>query len=1073
MKHCLLLTPLLLLAACSPDGGPSLKIRHDSVTLSHIPADGSTLCLQVVGDNIIRVTALPEGKPSAKTGLMCDWMTRRRSRQIRLLRRPDTLWVEAPAIKARVLTKTGELAFYDGNGQLLLAEKAGGGRSFTPIEVDGYQGYSFRQVFESPDDEAFYGLGQHQSGEMNYKGRNESLYQYNTKVSVPFVVSSRHYGLLWDNCSLTRWGDWRDYASLEQFQLYDIEGQAGALTASYTDKRNGQMLLQRRESHINYEDLETVKDLPYQVNLSRAKVCWDGYLEPAESGLWHFRLHYAGYVRLWMDGEEIVTERWRTAWNPNQYKFVLPMEKGRRHRLHIEWLPDGGTSYLSLKALSPLPESDRQRMSWWSEMGRQMDYYVIAGATADEVVAGYRYLTGKAQVMPRWAMGYWQSRERYKTQQELVGTLAEFRRREFPIDNIVQDWSYWQEDQWGSHEFDSLRFPDPRKMVEDIHAMNGRLMISVWPKFYVNTDNYRALERIGGIYPRAVQDSIRDWIGRGYIGSFYDPFNGAARRLYWKQMAQRLLPLGIDAWWMDASEPDILSNAGMDYRKALMSPLAIGSSTEYFNAYGLMNARGIYEGQRSAEPDRRVFLLTRSGYAGSQRYGAAIWSGDIATRWEDMAAQITAGLNYSISGNPYWTMDDGGFCVEHRYERAREGSEDLEEWRELNVRWHQFGAFAPLFRSHGQYPYREPWHIAHEGHPAYQALLDYNRLRYRLMPYIYSLAGRCHWDDYTIMRPLVMDFPDDRTVRDIADEYMFGPAFLVAPVCEYKARSRWVYFPTGCDWYDFYSGQRYAGGQRVEVAAPYDRMPLFVRAGSIIPMGEDIQHTAQSQRHLTLAVYPGRDSRFSLYDDDGTSYDYEQGKCSWLDVSYTDSTGRVELAPRRGSVEDLRKKYSITVKVVGRDSVLTVGRVGIPSMLSGIPCLPAGSLQHRASVGRASRLFLHSLPGKIHFPWHTAQKNSWKFLSSCAVLRKKGDSNPRYGYPYDSLANCWFQPLTHPSGSKAEMPAWPFFNCGAKIMKRASCTKQKADFYLKNNYISERQNIYLCQRKERAGESRG
>ncbi|HOO43393.1 MAG TPA: glycoside hydrolase family 31 protein, partial [Bacteroidales bacterium] len=500
--------------------------------------------------------------------------------------------------------------------------------------------------------------------------------------------------------------------------------------------------LRRRESVLDYSDLEKVNNFPQEIPFNDAKIVWEGTVSSDDSGIHRFLLYYAGYTKVFFNGEEVVEERWRTAWNPNNYKFQVDMEAGKEYPVRVEWLPDGGVSYLALKLYTPVDPAEQEKQSWWSEMADMIDYYFIKGDNADDVISGYRLLTGKSQIMPKWAMGFWQSRERYKTSDELLGALNEFRKRGIPIDNIVQDWSYWPVDAWGSHEFDSERFPDPKAMVDSVHALNARIMLSVWPKFYHTTEHYKEFEEKGWMYTLAVEDSIRDWIWPGYIGSFYDAYAQGARELFWQQMEDHLYHLGFDAWWMDASEPDILSNASLEYRKALSTPTALGPSTRYLNAYALVNAQAIYEGQREEDPDKRVFLLTRSGFPGLQRYSTATWSGDIGTCWEDMKAQIPAGINFSISGIPYWTMDIGGFCVQRRFEQAREGSEDMEEWRELNTRWFQFGAFCPLFRSHGQYPYREIYNIAPEDHPAYKTMLQYNRLRYRLMPYIYTLASR-------------------------------------------------------------------------------------------------------------------------------------------------------------------------------------------------------------------------------------------------------------------------------------------------------------------------------------------
>ncbi len=735
----LLLAFAAFLASCSLKSWE--QTENGAVIRLKPVAEGSASLMKVsvVNDQVIRVTAVP-GKnfSDAKSLVVIDQET---APQFTVTEAEGVVTVASARVKANIAMATGRVTFTDENGNLLLQEKEGG-RSFSPIEVEGTTGYTMQQVWESPDDEAFFGLGQHQSDEFNYKGRNEVLFQYNTKVSLPVVVSNKNYAILWDNYSLSKFGDPRDYSGMDLFKLFNAKGEEGGLTASYyTNSDTADVFVQRNEQAIDYENLETVKNFPEGFRFSNSTIVWEGEIEPTESGLYHFKLYYAGYTKVWLNGELVVPERWRTAWNPNTYKFAKELEAGKRYPVKLEWKPDGGISYIGLKALSPRPEEEQNALSLWSEMGDQIDYYFIRGNNTDEVISGYRSLTGKSQIMPKWAMGYWQSRERYKTSDELLEAVNEYRKRNIPLDNIVLDWFYWPEDSWGSHEFDAARFPDPAGMVDSVHRLNARIMISVWPKFYYTTDHYKEFDTKGWMYRRATEDSIRDWVGKGYIGSFYDAYHPEARKLFWGQMKEHLYPKGFDAWWMDASEPDIQSNSSIEYRKALTTPTALGPSTKYFNAYALMNAEAIYNGQREADPDRRVFLLTRSGFPGLQRYSTATWSGDIGTRWEDMKAQISAGLNFAISGIPYWTMDIGGFCVENRYTRAQEGSADLDEWRELNARWYQFGAFCPLFRSHGQFPLREIYNIAPENHPAYTSMVYFNKLRYRLMPYIYTLAG--------------------------------------------------------------------------------------------------------------------------------------------------------------------------------------------------------------------------------------------------------------------------------------------------------------------------------------------
>ena len=911
-------TKFLCLAACAwltacTTGADKRTERGVIVTTG----DGTKVRVEAVTDRILHVSATP-GKFGTRESLTV--VHRGDVPAFSVESGEDAVTLRTAGASATVDRATGRVTVLRPDGSVVVEEHA---RSFAPIEVEGDRAWTIRQVFESPEDEAFYGLGQHQSDEFNYKGRNETLYQYNTKVSVPFILSSRNYGILWENYSLTRWGDPRDYAQLDEAFEMDAP-----LHAVYTDM--GGAVLERDERRLDYSDLDKVADFPEDF-LSRfygSTITWSGDLKAREDGVHRFILYYAGYTKVFVDGREVVPEHWRTAWNPNSVKFEVDMKAGQSCPVRVEWQPDGGVSYISLKALTPVAPEEQQRMSWWSELGDHVDYYVVVGDNPDEVISGYRTLTGKSPIMPKWAMGYWQSRERYKTQDELLDALAEYRRRAIGLDNIVLDWSYWEEDAWGSMEMDASRFPDPKGMIDEIHRQDARIMISTWPKFYVTTDHYKELDAMGAIYPQAVRDSIRDWIGPGYIGSFYDAYDPEARKAFWNMLSEHLFSIGMDAWWMDASEPDILSNASLEYRKKLQGPTWLGNSTRYLNTYALVNAMAIYDGQRGERPDQRVFLLTRSGFAGLQRYSTATWSGDIGTCWEDMKAQISAGLNFSMSGIPYWTQDIGGFSVKGRFERAVEGSEDMEEWRELNARWHQWGAFCPLYRSHGQYPFREIFNIAPETHPAYKSMVYYNRLRYRLMPYIYTLASRTWFDDYTIMRGLVMDFNGDTEVYGISDQFMFGDAMMVCPVHAYKARSREVYLPKKTGWYDFYTDAHLDGGGRFTAQAPYERIPIYVREGAIIPQGTQTVSTAEkTDGRLEISVYAGRDGAFVLYEDDGTSYGYERGLCARIPMAWNEAEGTFTLGAREGSFEGMAVSRPVEVRFIAPSGVRTVSTV--------------------------------------------------------------------------------------------------------------------------------------------------
>lgn len=908
---------LLTLFACNKKS--TYQIKSDGVWVT-LP--DHNIGLQVINENIIRVTATKSDSLSATESLsvieqsaFTGW---------KLEEGENELVLSTKRIRARLSLGSGEVVFTDTTGTILLQEKIGGGKKFKPVTFDNENFYEVQQVFESPADEAFYGLGQHQEGLMNYKGKDVSLFQYNTKISIPFLVSNKNYGILWDNYSLSKFGDVRPYKQLSALKLFSKTGEAGGLSATYVSKQDSsKIFLQRLDSVINYQFLEDQKKYPKDFPLFDGKVIWEGNMATTESGLHKFFLYYAGYIKVWVNGE-LKADHWRQAWNPGQIKLELNAEAGKQYPIKIEWLPDGGESYLSLTWQHNTPE-DQNRLSIFSEAADQIDYYFIAGNNMDDVIGGYRTLTGKAEIAPKWALGFWQSRERYKTQQELLDVAAEFRKRKIPIDNIVLDWSYWEVDKWGSQEFDLARFPDAEGMIKQLHEKyNLHFMISVWPKFYEGIDTYKEFDKNGWLYKEAINRQQRDWIGKGYVGTFYDAFNADARKGFWKLIHEKLHVKGVDAWWVDASEPDILSNASIADRKKFMNPTALGTSTKYFNAYPLQNAKGIYEGLRESDPNTRAFIFTRSLFAGSQRYAASGWSGDIAANWQDFRTQIPAGLNFALSGIPYWTTDIGGFSVERKNERAQ--GEDLENWRELNTRWFQYGTFTPLHRVHGQFPFREVFNLAPENHVAYKTIVYYNKLRYRLMPYIYSLAGKVYFDDYTIMRALVMEFPADKSVLNIGNQFMVGPALLIAPVTEYKARTWPVYLPQHeAGWYDFHSGKHFSGGQTITANAPLEQMPMFVKAGSIVPAGPEIQHTREKPADpITLYIYTGANASFELYNDEAVNYNYQKGEFEKITITYNQASGTLTLGERNGTYAGALPKRTFEIVWISKESPVGV-----------------------------------------------------------------------------------------------------------------------------------------------------
>ena len=872
--------------------------------------NGSVVRLEVLGPRIIRVSTSPDGVFNDRQSLAV--VTQEPGhKNVKVRRGLSHVTVSTGALAARVSKADGTVAFHGPGGELLTSS---GVPAFSPIEVEGKRAWSTTQRFSSTPDESFYGLGQHQAGELDHKGRPEELYQYNTKVSVPMVVSTKGYGLMFDAYSQSRWCSPEPYKQLgEVLELYDVNLSAGHLTGTYdpvatSGRDGGRHIFTQHEERLSFETEFDVNDFP--IDMDGAMVTYDGFIEAPVTGDYRFRQYYAGFQRTEIGGTEVMSRRWRPAWNPNSYKFTVHLEAGRKTPVHIEWEPDGKVSYLGLTVAPLQSAEDEAGVSFWSEFEPYADFYFIAGDSYDDVISGYRTLTGRAPVIPKWALGFWQSRERYATQDELVQTLARMRELHIPVDNIVQDWHYWEPDQWGSHEFDRTRYPDPEKMMDDVHAMNARLMISVWPKFYTNTEHYRELKEAGYAYTHAEEAGLTDWLG--HPQSFYDAYAPGGRQMFWRQIDETLYSRfgrKIDAWWMDASEPNLRDCLPMDYLKWLITPTALGPSTEYLNAYSIVNADGIYNGQRAVEPDRRVFLLTRSGFLGEQRYSTATWSGDIGTSWTDMRMQMAAGLGFSMSGIPFWGMDIGGFSVMGKFYDEK----NIDEWRELQTRWHQWGAFVPLFRTHGQWPGRELWNIAPEGSPCYESILASMRLRYRLMPYLYSLAAMVNRSDYTIMRGLPMDWPGDARVRDLSDQWMFGPAFMPCPVYEYKARSRSVCFPEG-GWYDFYSGEWIDGGTELTVDAPYERMPLYVRAGSIVPFGPEIEWCDElPAAEIRLYVYSGRDADFALYEDDGLTYAYEDGACSIIPMHWDEASRTLTLGAREGFFEGMLTERSFVV----------------------------------------------------------------------------------------------------------------------------------------------------------------
>ena len=811
-------------------------------------------------------------------------------------------------LRVSVDRESGAVSFADRDGRPLLSETKDG-RSLDPADVQGEKTFHIQQKWTAQDGESLYGLGQMQLGTVDIKGYDLDLWQHNTNVVVPFLVSSKGYGVFWDNTSFTRFGDLRPFSEIPAANLYDTAGKPGGLTLTAVDGDAPPSQTADISLHL----------------LSQADGCgnggapcprlkkqaWNGSIQAPTTGEYQFKAYSNGGIKVWLDGK-LVMDHWRQNWLTSNDQIRVHLEAGHHYPIRIENDPEQ-QSTLEFEWKTPPPDDNT---SLWSEVGDGIDYDFVYGPSIDKVIAGYRMLTGKATMLPNWVFGLWQSRQRYETAQQSLDVVQEFRKRNIPFDNIVQDWQYWRPDAWGSHEFDPTRFPDPDAWIKAIHAQHAHVMISVWGKFNPNTANAKEMLADGFLYTPNLKEHILDWIDQPY--TFYDAFNPGARKLFWSQIDSHLFSKGIDAWWMDATEPDLMpSPPTLDGQRTHMNPTYMGTGSRMLNGYALENSEGVYTGQREAAPNQRVFILTRSGFAGLQRYSTVNWSGDITSTWTAMTKQIAAGLGASISGLPYWTMDTGGYTMQRKFEQEPMTDANREEWRELNARWFEFSTFTPLLRVHGELRHREMWSLG-EGSPAFDAELKFDRLRYALFPYIYSMAGWTTERDYTMLRALVMDFPEDRTGRELNDEYMFGPALLVAPITQYQQRSRSVYLPSGAQWYDYWSG-RPAGSGTIVAAAPYDQIPVFVRAGSIIPYQPEMQYIGEKPADpITLYVYAGADGRFTLYEDQGTTFDYEKGAFSEIPIDWKESSHTLTIGERSGAFPGMLPQRTFRVVLVSR-----------------------------------------------------------------------------------------------------------------------------------------------------------
>jgi alpha-D-xyloside xylohydrolase len=728
--------------------------------------------------------------------------------------------------------QTGKLSYADKSGRIFLSEKEGS-RKLMPSSVQGEPCYIAGQVFESPADEFIFGLGQFQDGHYNLKSVTRQLTQVNSQIAVPFIYSSKGYGLLWHQYGLT------DYNPTDNF-----------------------ILLEKQEKPAEGEKLVEVTTTSGTQKVAQNQSLYTGKFSVTEDGEYSIFLNLGGMGNrhfVVIDGNTCIDQD--NIWLPPTAGVLLKLKAGE-HQVKIICKSDNNPA-LSWK----LTENST---TFQSPNAKMLDYVVFYGPSADNVIDSYRKLSGQAPLFPQWAYGFWQCRERYSSGKNLVETVQEFRNRKLPMDAIVQDWQYWGNRGWGVPQFDTINYANPSGFIKEIHNLNAHFNISIWS----NPDKNSTIGKEYVSKNRFIPNT--KWL---------DYFNPETRKEYWNTLNENLFVNGVDSWWMDAVEPE---NDALKGEKTF-----IGAGDFYRLTYPLFVCQAVYEGQRANTSDKRVCILTRSAFLGQQRYGIINWSGDIGGTWDTYKRQIVAGLNYTITGLPYWTTDIGGFF------RPGKSQYTDEKFQELLTRWYQWGTFNPIFRIHGYMTETEPWKYGQTVEDNMRKMLN---LRYRLLPYIYSEAWQVTKNGSTMMRPLVMDFREDEIAVKQAYEFMFGKNILVAPITDAGVNEWTVYLPKSIDWYDFWTGKRFTGGQTIKTAAPLDKIPLFVKAGSIIPMGKFIQYAGEkSADTLEIRVYKGANGTFDLFEDEGDNYNYEKGKFTTISFSWDEKSQTLKIGNRKGN----------------------------------------------------------------------------------------------------------------------------------------------------------------------------
>lgn len=749
--------------------------------------------------------------------------------------------------------KTAVIQYSDKSGKVFLSEKANT-RSLKPNTVMGESCFVAEQGFESPQDEYLFGLGQFQDGFYNLKNTTRKLIQVNTQIAIPFLVSNKGYGLLWHQYGLTNFNPSNQNIPLVKNDVKDGEKREVEVTTTSGTQRVSQ------QQSIYTGSFLVAKEGEYSV-----------MLDLGDMDSRHLVL---------IDNIDVINQS--NLWLPPAVSKLVNLKAGT-HTVKVV-CKSSNTPTLGLKL-------SNNETVFNSPNAKSLDYVVFAGKNTDEIIANYRNLSGNVPMLPKWAFGFWQCRERYTSGEHLVSTIKEFRKRNLPVDVIVQDWQYWGKYGWGVPKFDETHYPKPEKFIKELHDLNTHFSISVWENLNKESEIAKPYLAKNLFIPNS------PWI---------DIYNPEAQKTHWNALDKNLFVLGVDSWWMDATEPE------NDALKGKQTFFGLGDF--YRLTYPLFVSKAVYEGQRNTNPDKRVVTLTRSAFLGQQRFGTINWSGDIGWDWDTYKRQIVAGLNYNLTGMPYWTTDIGGFF------RPGPGQYKDEKYHEILTRWFQWAVFNPIFRMHGYQTETEPWKYGEKVENNMRSMMN---LRYQLMPYIYSEAWQISSNNSTLMRPLLMDFKEDTKAVSQAYEYMFGKAFLVAPVTEANVTNWNVYLPKQTAWYDFWTGKQFEGGQTIATAAPLNQIPVFVKEGSIVPMGKVIQSTQEKQDELEILIYTGKDATFTLYDDEGDNYNYEKGKHIEIPISWNEKSQVLTIDDQKGNYKNQLRTYTMNIKWISEKETVS------------------------------------------------------------------------------------------------------------------------------------------------------